>query len=233
MTQQTILVVDDHPEAVRAVVAYLEREGYRVLTAETGNTAIETVRAEKPDLVVLDWMLPDLDGISVLEKIRADDALRSVSVIMLTAKIEDDNRIEGLDVGADDYVTKPYNPREVLARVRTVLRRTANPGKNVEADTIISYDGLTLDEAAHRIEREGDVLSLTRTEFDILKALLSSPGRVFTRAELMEAAFPGTVEGFERTLDTHVKNIRKKLGEDAAAPRYIHTVYGVGYRLGT
>ncbi len=231
MSSQTILVVDDSKETVRAVRVYLEQSGYKVLTAYEGETALHMLRREQPDLVVLDLMLPDRDGLDITRTMRRDAGMKNIPIIMLTARVEDQDKIVGLELGADDYITKPFNPREVVARVRSVLRRSAGEA-NGEADRALRYEGLQLDPSRRRLMLNGQHIELTRIEFDLMQALMSSPGHVFTRTELIESALDFDYEGMERSLDTHIKNLRKKIEPDPKKPAYIQTIYGVGYRLG-
>ncbi len=224
---QRILVVDDDREIVRLLRAYLEQAGYEVLTAYNGETALHTLRREQPDLVVLDLMLPDRDGWDVTRIVRNDESLAAIPIIMLTARVEDSDKIVGLELGADDYVTKPFNPREVVARVRAVLRRTQG---EPTPSRLIQVGDLTVDVAAHRAEVKGQPLHLTPTEFSLLRALAEHAGHALTRLELIERGLGYSYEGLERTVDSHIKNLRRKLGEAGAAD-LVETVFGVGYRL--
>ncbi|HVU12048.1 MAG TPA: response regulator transcription factor [Phototrophicaceae bacterium] len=227
-----ILVVDDNKETVRAVRTYLERDGFEVFSAFDGSTALHTLRREHPDLVVLDLMLPDRDGLDITRVVRKDATLRQIPIIMLTARVEDEDRITGLEIGADDYIVKPFNPREVVARVRSVLRRSRGEVGDEESDRVLRYEGLKLDPSRRQVSLNGQVIDLTRIEFDLMHALMSSPEHVFTRAELIESALDFDYEGMERSLDTHIKNLRKKIEIDPRNPQYIQTVYSIGYRLG-
>jgi DNA-binding response OmpR family regulator len=231
MSSQTILVVDDSKETVRAVRVYLEQSGYKVLTAYEGETALHMLRREQPDLVVLDLMLPDRDGLDITRVMRRDAGMKNIPIIMLTARVEDQDKIVGLELGADDYITKPFNPREVVARVRSVLRRSAGE-PNGDSDRVLRFEGLQLDPSRRKFSLNGQQIELTRIEFDLMQALMSSPGHVFTRIELIESALDFDYEGMERSLDTHIKNLRKKIEIDPKKPGYIQTIYGVGYRLG-
>ncbi len=222
---QTILVVDDEPEIVRLVRAYLEEAGFRVVIASDGQEALYVARHEKPDLVVLDVLMPRMDGLEFTRRIRRE---RGIPIIMLTARVEETDRIVGLELGADDYVTKPFSPREVVARVRAVLRRTQSPP---ETPQVLRAGPLTLDRTTHTVTTSEQPVNLTPTEFSILETLMTTPGRVFTRGELLEAVQGIAFEVYERTVDAHVKNLRHKLEPDPAQPRYILTVRGVGYRL--
>ncbi|RME77100.1 MAG: DNA-binding response regulator [Chloroflexi bacterium] len=223
-----ILVVDDDKKIVRLVRSYLEQAGYDVLTAYDGETALHAIRRDRPDLVVLDLMLPDRDGWDITRLVRSDPALAKLPIIMLTARVEDTDRIIGLELGADDYIPKPFNPREVVARVRAVLRRAADTPLPPRA---LQVGGLKLDLERHLALWQETPLDLTPTEFDLLKLLMEHPGRAFTRGELIEKGLGYHYEGMERTIDTHIKNIRKKIGAATDDPAYIETVYGVGYRL--
>ncbi|MCS7221671.1 MAG: response regulator transcription factor [Anaerolineae bacterium] len=225
---QHILVVDDDRQIVRLVRAYLEQSGYEVLTAYDGDTALHTIRHDRPDLVVLDLMLPGKDGWEITRILRSDATLARTPIIMLTARVEDTDKIIGLELGADDYVTKPFNPRELVARVRAVLRRV----RGMEPfPSVLRVGELMLDPDRHEVRLRGRLVELTPAEFDLLRALMEEPDHTFTRGELIERAFGYTYEGLERTIDSHVKNLRRKLEEDPRNPRYIQTVYGVGYRL--
>ncbi len=226
-----ILVVDDNKETVRAVRAYLERDGFEVFSAFDGETALHALRREHPDLVVLDLMLPDRDGLDITRIVRKDAALRRIPIIMLTARVEDEDRITGLEIGADDYITKPFNPREVVARVRSVLRRSGGDLDD-EAEHVLSYEGLRLDPSRRLLTIDGRPIELTRIEFELMRALMTSPEHVFTRAELIEQSLNYDYDGMERSLDTHVKNLRRKIEPDPKTPHYIQTVYSIGYRLG-
>jgi DNA-binding response OmpR family regulator len=225
MTKQTILVVDDEKHIVNLLRAYLEEAGFRVVTAPDGRQALFAARHEKPDLVILDLMMPEMDGWEFTRRFRQNS---SAPIIMLTARVEDLDKILGLELGADDYVTKPFSPREVVARVRAVLRRSqqAPPPREV-----LRADDLVLDTETHTVTRSGRPVELTPTEFGLLAVLMGRPGRVMSRLELLEAAQGDAYEGYERTVDVHVKNLRRKLEPDPKNPRYILTVFGVGYKL--
>ncbi len=230
MSGQTILVVDDDKEIVRLVRAYLEKAGYQVLTAYEGETALHILRRERPALVVLDLMLPDRDGWDITRVVRSDSSLAHIPIIMLTARIDDTDKIIGLELGADDYVTKPFNPREVVARVRSVLRRAQN-SIAPQQQRILQQVDLLMDLDRHEVMIGGRPVDLTTTEFNLLRTLLENPGYAFTRSELIEQGLGYEYEGSERTLDSHMKNLRRKIEPDPKQPMYIHTVYGVGYRL--
>jgi DNA-binding response OmpR family regulator len=225
---QRILVVDDDRQIIRLIRSYLEQANYQVLTASDGETALHTIRRERPDLVVLDVMLPDRDGWDILRVVRGDDALADLPIIMLTARVEDADKIVGLELGADDYVTKPFNPREVVARVRAVLRRAAGGPAKAQ---VLQIGRLRMDVDRHSVSVDGEPVDLTITEFDLLRLLMENPGHAFTRLELIEQGLGYAYAGMERTVDSHVKNLRKKVEPDANEPTYIETVYGVGYRL--
>jgi two-component system alkaline phosphatase synthesis response regulator PhoP len=225
-----LLVVDDDKEIVRLLRAYLEQAGFMVFTAYDGDTAFNLIRRERPSLVLLDLMLPDRDGWDITKKIRADSLLSNTPIIMLTARVEDTDKIVGLELGADDYVTKPFNPREVVARVRSVLRRV-NSG-NVHKDNLLTAGALVMDLYRREVTLNGTTIDLTPTEFELLRTLLENPGYAFTRSELIERSLGYEYESLERSLDSHIKNLRKKIEPDPREPMYIQTVYGVGYRLG-
>ena len=223
-----VLIVDDDPQIVRLMRAYLEKAGYTVYTAYDGQEAMRIVQADRPDLVVLDLMMPYRDGWEVTRSIRSDQGLSSIPIIMLTARVEDQDKIVGLELGADDYVTKPFNPGEVVARVRAVLRRSL--GDPVEA-RVLRAGMLTLDLDRHEAIAGDRPLPLTPTEFSLLQALVQRPGYALTRLELIDAALGYSFEGLERTVDSHIKNLRRKLdsalGEGTGA-ELIETVFGVG-----
>ena len=219
-----ILIADDEPDLRRMLTAYLKAEGFEPSVAADGPQALERVRAEAPDLVVLDVGMPGIDGFEVLQRIRADS---DVPVIMLTARSEEVDRVVGLTVGADDYVTKPFSPRELAARIKAVLRRGRRPGE----EEVLRFPGLSIDIARREVLRDGEPVSLTTLEFDLLAALASGPGRVFTRDQLLQRVWGFDYFGVDRVVDVHVANIRKALGDDAADPAIIGTVRGVGYRF--
>ncbi|MBN1659921.1 MAG: response regulator transcription factor [Anaerolineae bacterium] len=225
----TILVVDDETRIVMLVRDYLERAGYRVVTAADGETALASVRAERPDLVVLDLMLPGVDGLDVCRRLRRESG---VPIIMLTARVEEADRIVGLELGADDYVTKPFSPRELVARVKATLRRAKG---EVGPPTVLRAGDVEMDTATLLVAVAGEPVDLTPTEFQLLAALVRQPGHILTRDQLLEAvhgAVGGIVfDGYDRSIDSHVKNIRRKIEPDPRTPRYIQTVYGVGYRF--
>jgi DNA-binding response OmpR family regulator len=220
-----ILVVDDEPKIARLVRDYLEQAGYRVTLAYNGREALAAFRHEKPRLVVLDLMLPEVDGLDVARTIRKES---ETPVIMLTARVEEADKLIGLELGADDYVTKPFSPRELVARVRAVLRRTEGQERAAPA---LSVGDLEIDPERRRVVVAGRPVDLTPTEFDLLTVLARHPGRVFSRLELLERVQGYAYEGYERTIDAHVKNIRQKIEADPRKPRYILTVYGLGYKF--
>jgi two-component system alkaline phosphatase synthesis response regulator PhoP len=224
------LVVDDDAEVVRLLRAYLEQEGYQVLTAYDGEEALHVIRREHPDLVMLDLMMPKRDGWDVTRTVRRAPELSATPIIMLTARVDDQDKIVGLELGADDYVTKPFNPREVVARVRAVLRRAG--GDSLSA-RVLRAGALTIDLDAHRVDVAGEAIHLTPTEFALLRALAEQPGHALTRMELIEQSLGYRYEGMERSVDTHIKNLRRKLDEAGAGGALIETVFGVGYRLAT
>lgn len=222
---ETILVIDDEPKIVKQARDYLERGGYRVLAAGDGKTALAMARHERPDLVVLDLNLPHMDGLDVCRALRRQS---DVPIIMLTARVEETDRLIGLELGADDYITKPFSPRELVARVRAVLRRTHG---GVHQPGLLRISDLEIDLPGHRVTRSGEPVPLTRTEFDLMAVLAQHPGQTFTRAQLLDRLRGVAYEGFDRSIDAHIKNLRRKLEPDPAEPRYVLTVYGVGYKF--
>ena len=221
---QTILIIEDEPELARILRSYLESAGFKVVTADRGDRGLQVWRSEQPDLVLLDLNLPGMDGLDVARAIRKES---DAPLIMVTARVEEADRLIGLELGADDYISKPYSPREVVARVKAVLRRGA---REPEAKTVLTLGKLSLDTDAHSAVLAGKPLELTPTEFGMLQLLASQPGRVFTRLQLLEAAQGVSYEGYERSVDVHVKNLRRKLKEADPTGQYIETVFGVGYR---
>jgi two-component system alkaline phosphatase synthesis response regulator PhoP len=229
MAYQTVLVVDDEPQIVEVVQDYLKQANFRVLTARDGQTALTVARHERPDLVILDLMLPGgVDGLDVCRSLRQDATQGDVPIIMLTARDEEADRLIGLELGADDYVTKPFSPREVVARVRAVLRRAKG---NVQQSGVIRVGELMVDLAGRSVAVNGHPVSLTPTEFDLLAVLARNPGRPFTRAQLMDLVYDVAYAGYDRAIDSHVKNLRRKIEPDSHEPRYVLTVYGVGYKM--
>jgi DNA-binding response OmpR family regulator len=226
MSGETILVVDDEPKILKTVRAYLENAGFRVVTAGDGQMALTVYRHEKPALVVLDLGLPGMDGLDVARTLRRDS---NVPIIMLTARVDEADKLIGLELGSDDYVTKPFSPRELVARVRAVLRRTG--GERQEAPVPIVAGDVLIDMERRQVSVSGQPVELTPTEFDLLVVLARHPGRVFTRLELLDRVQGYAFEGYERTVDAHVKNLRQKIEPDPKQPHYLLTVYGVGYRF--
>jgi len=222
---KTILVVDDEPRLVSLVEAYLSQEGFKVLSAGDGRDALFLARQEKPDLIVLDIMMPEMDGYEFMRLHRKE---RETPIILLTAKVEADDRVLGLELGADDYVTKPFRPRELVARIRAVLRRA---GQTQPSAQKLRAADVSLDRETHTVEVNSQFVDLTPSEFDLLAALMSVPGRAYTRLELLDRIQGVAYEGYERTIDVHIKNLRAKLEPDSRNPRYVQTVYGVGYRF--
>ncbi len=230
MAKEHILVVDDDRDIARLVRSYLEQAGFSVQVAHDGGSALHILRGDRPDLLVLDLMLPDRDGWDITRTLRADERLMALPIIMLTARVEDADKIVGLEFGADDYITKPFNPREVVARVRALLRRSRLE-TGALTSTVLEAGDLRLDHGRRTLEVEGAQIELTPTEFDLLGILMEYPGYVFTRDELVEKGLGYAYAGLGRTLDSHIKNLRHKIEPDPKNPVYIETVYGVGYRL--
>lgn len=222
---KTILVVDDEARLVSLVRGYLEQEGYTVYSANNGRQALFVAREQRPDLIVLDLMMPEMDGWEFMRLHRQEFR---TPIIMLTARIDDVDKIAGLEMGADDYITKPFSPRELVARVRAVLRRMEPAA---EISELLRAGDLTLDLTAHSLKIKDAHVELTRMEFDLLHTLMSSPGRAFNRLELLERTQGYAYDGYERTVDVHVKNLRKKIEPDPSKPHYILTSFGVGYRF--
>ena len=223
---KTVLVVDDEPQIVQLVRDYLEHGGFAVLTAGDGPTALRIARTQRPDLVVLDLGLPGLDGLDVTRSLRRDGA---VPIIMLTARGDESDKLVGLELGADDYLTKPFSPKELVARVRAVLRRVE--GMQAATEIIRAGDDVEVDLPRRQLTVAGRQVELTATEFQLLATLARQPGRVFTRAQLLDAVHGVAVESYERAIDAHIKNIRRKIEPDPRAPRYLLTAFGVGYRF--
>jgi DNA-binding response OmpR family regulator len=225
VVMKTVLVVDDEPRIVELARDYLEHAGFAVMTAVDGPSALATVRIRKPDVLVLDLGLPGMDGLDVARAIRRDSML---PIIMLTARDDELDRVLGLEIGADDYVTKPFSPRELVARVRAILRRVdrqEEPGDRIDVGEV------SIDVARMRVAVAGRIVELTPTEFQLLVALARQPGRIFTRSQLLDSIHGVAFESYERAIDAHVKNLRRKLEDDPSRPRYVLTVYGVGYRF--
>ena len=224
MAGKRVLVVDDDAKTVELVKLYLNRDGYRVLTAYDGVEALRLAREGHPDLIVLDLMLPGIDGLEICRTLRDES---DIPIIMLTARTTDDDKLTGLGLGADDYVTKPFSPRELAARVRAVLRRL--PGERGPDE--IKYGQITVNFLRHEVSLAGRLLNLTEVEFKLLGVLIKEPSRVFSRAQLIEKALGYDFEGFDRTIDVHILNLRRKLEPDPSHPKYIKTVYGAGYKF--
>ena len=220
-----ILIADDDPQIRRLLRGYLEDAGFQVLAAADGREAVALAAAEGPDLIILDLAMPELDGWETARRLRRRS---DVPIIFLTARVDEADRVAGLEMGADDYVTKPFSPREVAARVRAVLRRARGAGAEPR---LLRRGQLSLDPEGRQAFLAGQELTLTRTEFDLLAALMERPGRAFSRMELLERVQEEAFAGYERTIDGHIKNLRRKIGDDPRQPTYIETVYGIGYRL--
>jgi DNA-binding response OmpR family regulator len=225
MATKTIMVVDDEKRLVSLVESYLTQEGYRVVTAHNGKEALLVGKREKPDLIVLDVMMPEMNGYEFMRAHRAD---HNTPIIMLTARVDDDEKVIGLEVGADDYMTKPFRPRELVARVRAVMRRA---GQQEPSAQVLKAADIIIDRDSRIVSVAGKFVELTPSEFDILTALISSPGKVYSRLDLLDIVQGIRYEGYERTIDTHIKNLRGKIEKDTRMPNYIETVYGVGYRF--
>ncbi len=221
----TILLVDDEPKIIKLARDYLEQAGFQTLSAGDGQTALAIARQQKPDLIALDLNLPGMDGLDVCRELRR---FTDVPIIMLTARVEEMDRIIGLEIGADDYITKPFSPRELVARVRAALRRSR--GETLHSNLLKSLD-LEIDLAGHRVSRDGEQIQLSRTEFNLLAILAQNPGQVFSRAQLLSRLHGVAYDGYDRSIDAHIKNLRRKLERDPSSPFYIETVFGVGYRF--
>jgi two-component system alkaline phosphatase synthesis response regulator PhoP len=222
---QLILVVDDEPKISKLARDYLEKSGFGVVTAVDGQTALTTFRHEKPNLVVLDLNLPGMDGLDVCRALRRES---DVPIIMLTARVEEMDRLIGLELGADDYITKPFSPRELVARVRAVLRRVSG---GVHQPGLVRVGDLEIDLQGHKVSRAEEVIELSRTEFNLLALLAQNSGQTFTRAQLLSRLHGVTYDGYDRSIDAHIKNLRRKLEPDPAEPQYVLTVYGIGYKF--
>lgn len=228
MASRTILVVEDEPGIATIVRDYLERAGFRVVAAADGITALRLARSERPSLVLLDLMMPGMDGLDVTRTLRQDPSTTKLPIIMLTAKVEEIDRLIGLELGADDYIVKPFSPREVVARVKAVLRRAegdSSPSGTLHAGSLI------IDLERRSVRRSNELVELTATEFDLLAVLAREPGRPFSRAQLLELVYDLDFAGYDRTVDAHIKNLRRKIEPDPRNPRYILTIYGVGYKF--
>jgi DNA-binding response OmpR family regulator len=221
-----LLVVEDESGMLEEMRVFLQREGYRVLTARTGREALAVARAERPDLVLLDWMLPEKSGIDVCRELRQT---LDCGIIMVTARSDVSDKIVGLELGADDYLTKPFSLRELASRIRSVMRRLRG---TEERPVLLERDNLTISETKCQVFKDGQEVQLTPTEFKILVILAARPGVVFSRLQLLRAALADEYIGYERTMDSHIRNLRRKLEDDTSNPRYIQTVYGFGYRFG-
>jgi len=227
---ERILVVDDDRDIVRLVQSYLEKAGYQILTAYDGETALRILKDEKPQLLVLDLMLPDRDGWDVARLVRSDPKLAATPIIMLTARVEDNDKIIGLEIGADDYITKPFNPREVVARVRALIRRTQLQ-QDLQPPLILQVGNLLLDIGKRELSYGENLIELTPSEFELLKVLMHNPGFVITRDELADKALGYGSESIGRTLDSHIKNLRRKIDPPDSEQSFIQTIHGIGYRL--
>ncbi len=223
----TLLIIEDEPELVRVLRSYLEQAGFSVLTAMRGDTGLTTWEDKHPDLVILDLNLPGMDGLDVARRIRRTESRRT-PIIMLTARADEIDQLIGLELGADDYIPKPFSPRIVVARVNALLRRSEATQQPVQ---LLQIADLEIDQGAHTLTREGEVIELTPTEFNLLLTLAGQPGRVFSRLQLLEAAQGVAYEGYERTIDAHIKNLRAKIETNSKKPKYIETVFGIGYRF--
>jgi DNA-binding response OmpR family regulator len=222
---KTIMVVDDEKRLVSLVESYLTQEGYRVVSANNGVEALPIASRERPDLIILDLMMPEMDGYGFMREHRKE---QDTPIILLTARVDDDERVIGLELGADDYITKPFRPRELVARVRAVLRRA---GKSEPQAKALQVADISLNRDTRTVTVAGRSVDLTPSEFDLLAALMTRPGRVYSRLDLLDVIQGVRYEGYERTIDTHIKNLRAKIEPEPCSPRYIETVYGVGYRL--
>ncbi len=221
----TILIIEDEPELVKVLRSYLEQAGFNVLAAYRGDSGLSTWEHKRPDLVILDLNLPGMDGLDVAREIRRKS---HTPVIMLTARVEETDQLIGLELGADDYITKPFSPRIVVARARALLRRSESAR---QTPIFLQAADLEIDLEAHTVRRSGQTIELTPTEFNLLATMVAQPGRVFSRLQLLEASQGTTYEGYERTIDAHIKNLRSKLEINPRQPEYIETVFGVGYRF--
>jgi DNA-binding response OmpR family regulator len=225
ISMKTILVVDDKSSVRTLLQDYLTEEGYRVVTAENGRNALYAARQEKPDLVLLDIMMPEMDGYDFIRAYRKES---NTPVILLTAKLEESDKVLGLELGADDYVTKPFGMKELVARIHAALRRA---GQRPAQSAVLRLGDIVLDQEKHTVTVRGEAVRLTPSEFDLLQVLMQAPGRVFSRLDLLEAVQGTSFEGIARTIDVHIRNLRTKIEPDPAQPRYIETVFGVGYRF--
>ena len=224
----TVLIVEDDPDTLEIVKLYLSRDGHKVLMSQDGLEGLRLAREAHPDLVVLDLMLPGLDGMEVCRALREES---DVPIVMLTARVEEEDRLAGLDMGADDYLTKPFSPRELAARVRAVLRRTARDALE-QGPQELTHGEVRVDLHHHAVYANGTQVTLTPTEFRLLVILIREPGRTFTREQIIDRAFGYDFDGFDRTVDAHISNLRRKLEAHTENHKYINTIYGVGYRFG-
>lgn len=229
MNKKRILLVDDEIKILEVVKSYLQKEEFEVHEAVTGTEALEKFNELNPSLIILDLMLPDLSGEEVCQNIRS---VSRVPIIMLTAKVEEDSILNGFDIGADDYVTKPFSPKQLVARVMALLRRSEEDMGLLSNYYSYNNDELTIDASTYEVKREGEVINLTSTELNILIAMIKYPNKVFTREELVCKALGEDFEGFDRVIDSHIKNLRRKIERDTRKPQYIKTVHGVGYKFG-
>lgn len=227
MSFGTVLVVDDEPKVVKLARDYLERAGFAVRSVGDGPSALVLARESRPDLVVLDLNLPGMDGLDVCRALRRES---DVPIVMLTARVDEADRLIGLELGADDYIVKPFSPRELVARVRAVLRRVQGSNGHNQPG-LIRVGELEIDVLGRRVHRGGDPIHLSRSEFNLLAALAQHPGQALTRAQLLDRLHGVAYEGYDRSVDAHIKNLRRKIEPDPANPRYVLTVYGVGYRF--
>ncbi|GMQ63364.1 response regulator transcription factor [Vallitalea maricola] len=227
--EEKILVIDDEHGLLEVVEAYLKKDGYEVFTADNGKEGLSLYKNIDPDFIILDLMLPDLSGEKICEKIREES---DVPILMLTAKSMEDDKISGLALGADDYLTKPFSPRELVMRVKAILRRTYKK-TNINNDNIISFNNkdIIIDKEEHIVKKAGEVLNITPNEYEILLLFVRNPNKVFTRSQIIDAALGYEFVGYDRTIDAHIKNLRKKLEDDIKKPGYLLTVYGVGYKF--
>lgn len=225
MAQYSVLIVDDDVKLVKLLQTYFEKEGYIIYSANDGLDALQVVREKKPDIIVLDLMLPGLDGLDVCRKIRRDN---DIPIIMLTARDEESDRLIGLEIGADDYVTKPFSPKEVIARAKAILRRA---NKEVVRSEPIQAGTLIIDLERHQVTKDGQIVDVTPTEFKIVELLAGNTGKVYSRLQIVEQIQGYSFEGYERTIDAHIKNLRRKIEINSKEPQYIQTVYGIGYKF--
>ncbi|MDR3287931.1 MAG: response regulator transcription factor [Peptococcaceae bacterium] len=226
--ETTIVLIDDEPEILRLVKDYLSQESFRVMTATDGTKGLQMIETYQPDLIILDWMLPGLSGIEICRRLRK---VSNIPIIMLTAKAEEVDRVLGLEFGADDYIVKPFSLRELMARVKTVLRRTSGNSPDM-TNSLITRGEVVIDITSHRVWKNQQELLLTPTEFKILQLLALRPGTVYSRLQLLRQAMGEEYLYYERSIDTHISNLRKKIEDNPSEPKYVQTVFGVGYRFG-